>query len=335
VLCQEARKETAMRAIVCPRLGGPEVLELRDLPVPEPGPGEVRLAVHAAGVNFADTLMIQGRYQERVPPPFVPGLEIAGTVEALGPGLADLTVGQRALALLDKGAFAERAVAAAGDVVPIPDNLDLATAAGFAITYGTAYGALAWRAGLGTGETLLVHGAAGGVGLATVECGRALGATVIATARGAGRAAVAAAHGADHALDSEDPALADTLKELTAGRGVDVVVDPVGGAVFDASLKALAWEGRIVSVGFASGTVPQIPANRLLVKNVGVLGFYWGSYRRRDPARLRAAFAALFGWCEIGAIRPEIATRMPLARAGDALRLLLERGTTGKIVLDV
>jgi NADPH2:quinone reductase len=213
--------------------------------------------------------------------------------------------------------------------------MDDLTAAGFAIAYGTALGALDWRAGLEAGETLLVHGAAGGVGLTAVEVGKAMGATVIATARGAGRADMARAHGADHALDSETPDLASRLKDLTKGRGVDVAFDPVGGAMFDAALRAIAWEGRIVLVGFASGSVPQIPANILLVKNAAALGFYWGSYRRRDPARLRASFSTLFRWHAEGRLRPLVSHALPLVRAAEAIRLLRDRKSTGKVVLTI
>lgn len=322
-----------MRAIQCRELSGPEGLALAELPEPAPGPGEVRLAVAAAGVNFADSLMLRGRYQERPPLPFTPGLEVAGRVDALGAGVAGLESGQRALAILDRGGFAERAIARAEDVIPLPDGMDDVTAAGFAIAYGTAIGALDWRARLRPGETLLVHGAAGGVGLTAVEVGRAMGATVIATARGADRLEVARSHGADHVLDSESPELAARLKEITGGRGVDVAFDPVGGAVFDASLRAIAWEGRIVLVGFASGTVPQIPANILLVKNAAALGFYWGSYRRRDPARLRASFSTLFRWHAEGRLRPHVSHALPLERAAEAIALLLDRRSTGKVVL--
>jgi NADPH2:quinone reductase len=211
--------------------------------------------------------------------------------------------------------------------------MDAVTAAGFAIAYGTAHGALRWRANLAAGETLLVHGAAGGVGLTAVEVGKAIGARVIATARGEGKLAVALERGADEALDSEAPDLAARLKASAGEGGVDVVFDPVGGAVFDASLRVIAWEGRIVVVGFASGAVPQIPANILLVKNAAALGFYWGSYRRRDPARLAGSFAELFRWHAEGRIRPHVSATLPLERAADALRLIAERRSTGKVVL--
>ena len=329
-----------MRAMLCRALGGPEVLELTELPEPEPGACGVRLAVRAAGVNFADVLMLKGGYQERVPLPFVPGLEVAGEIETLGAAAAGDTMGglhpgQRVLALLSHGGFAEKALARPDDVIPLPESIDDVSAAGFAVAYGTAYGALRWRADLHAGETLLVHGAAGGVGLTAVEVGKAMGATVIATARGAERLAVASAHGADHVLDSDAQALPARVKEITDGRGADVVFDPVGGPLFEASLRCIAWEGRIVLVGFASGVVPQIPANILLVKNVAVQGFYWGSYRRHDPERLRGAFSELFRWHAEGRLRPHVSATLPLAQAAEAVRRLAERRATGKIVVTV
>jgi NADPH:quinone reductase len=293
----------------------------------------VRIAVAAAGVNFADSLMLSGRYQERPPLPFVPGLEIAGQVDALGASVGGFAIGQRVLAMLDRGGFAEKAVARAEDVVPLPEHLDAATAAGFPIAYGTAHGALDWRAALRPGETLLVHGAAGGVGLTAVEVGKAMGARVVATARGADRLAVASAHGADDAIDSERPDLVDALRAIVGRQGFDVVLDPVGGGLFDASLRTIAWSGRIVVVGFASGKVPQIPANILLVKNASALGFYWGSYRRHDPARLRQGLATLFAWHRQGLLRPHVSDVLPLERTADAIGLLTARKSTGKVVV--
>ncbi|HMR32470.1 MAG TPA: NADPH:quinone oxidoreductase family protein [Geminicoccaceae bacterium] len=324
-----------MRAILCNDTGGLAGLALASLPDPAPSPGQVRIAVAAAGVNFADSLMITGRYQEKPALPFVPGLEIAGRIDALGDGVAGLAIGQRVLATVDHGGFAELSLARAGDVVPLPDHLDAVTAAGFAIAYGTALGALDWRAGLRSGERLLVHGAAGGAGLAAVEVGQAMGAEVTATARGEEKLAVAREHGAAQALDSETPELAARLKELSAGKGFDVAFDPVGGAVFDASLRAIAWGGRIVLVGFASGKVPQVPANILLVKNAAALGFYWGSYRRHDPERLKAGFARLFEWHAAGRIRPHVSHVLPLERTAEAIGLLLDRRSTGKVVVSI
>jgi NADPH2:quinone reductase len=327
--------EVPMRAIVCRALEGPDSLELADLPQPQPGACGVRLRVRAAGVNFADSLMLKGQYQERPPLPFTPGLEVAGEIEAVGAGVRGLAPGQRALAIVPHGGFAEQVVARAEDVVLLPEHMDDVTAAGFAVAYGTAHGALRWRADLHAGETLLVHGAGGGVGLTAVECGKAMGAMVIATARGADKRAVAKAHGADHVLDSETDDIKGQVKELTGGRGADVVYDPVGGAMFDASLRCIAWEGRIVVIGFASGSVPQIPANLLLVKNAAALGFYWGSYRKHDPKRLRSGFEELFGWYREGRIRPHVSTTLPLAETADAIRLLMDRRSVGKVVVTV
>jgi len=324
-----------MRALVCRKLTGTAGLELAELPPPEVGACHVHIDVEAAGINFSDSLMLEGRYQHRPALPFVPGLEVAGRIEAVGVGVGGLARGQRVMALLDHGGFAEQAVARADDVIGLPDGLDAATAAGFAITYGTAFGALVWRAGLAKGEALLVHGAAGGVGLTAVECGKALGATVIATARGPERTALARAHGADHVVDSEAGDLVEQVRSLTEGRGADVVFDPVGGKMFEASLRCTAWEGRIILIGFASGTIPQIPANILLVKNIAAVGFFWGSYRRHDPERLRAGFKRLFDWHAAGLIRPVVSERVALDEVATAIDRLRRRQTSGKLVVDV
>ncbi len=237
------------------------------------------------------------------------------------------------MATLDRGGFAEAAVTAAGNVVRLPDSIDDVSAAGFAIAYGTAYGALAWAGRLRSGETLLVHGAAGGVGLAAVECGRALGARVIASARGAKHLEVAKAQGAQALIDTASEDVRARVKELTDGRGADVVFDPVGGEVFAASLRSIAWAGRLLVIGFASGQIPQIPANLLLVKNAAAIGFYWGSYRRHDPARVQAAFGELLRWHAEDRIRPHVSETHPLGEAKSALQRLLARQSTGKVVL--
>lgn len=322
-----------MRAVVCKELSGPGGLVVEEVPVPEPGSGEVRIRVRAAGLNFADSLIIKGQYQDRPALPFVPGMEIAGEIEACGSAVAGFVPGDRVMAALGHGGFAEQAVTAAGNVVRLPDSIDAVTAAGFAIAYGTAYGALIWAARLVAGETLVVHGAAGGVGLATVECGKALGARVIATARGAERLEVARARGAEATIDTASEDLRARIKALTGGRGADVVFDPIGGDVFTASLRSVAWEGRILVIGFASGEIPQIPANLLLVKNASAVGFYWGSYRQHDPARVHAAFEELLRWHADGRIRPHVSEVRPLVDARAALELLLSRKSTGKIVL--
>jgi NADPH:quinone reductase len=324
-----------MRAVICEELTGLDGLVIGEVAPPEPGPGEVRIRVRAAGVNFADTLIIKGQYQEKPALPFVPGMEIAGRIETCGPGVADFAPGERVMATLGYGGFAEMAVCSAGDVVRLPDSMDDVTAAGFAVAYGTAYGALTWAGRLQAGETLVVHGAAGGVGLATVECGCALGARVIASARGADHLTVAAARGADAVIDTAGEDVRARIRALTDGRGADVIFDPIGGDVFQASLRSIAWEGRLLVIGFASGQIPQIPANLLLVKNASAVGFYWGSYRRHDPARVRAAFETLLRWHAEGRIRPLVSEVRPLAEAPQALERLLARKSSGKIVLSI
>ncbi len=326
--------QTSMRAVLCRQWGGPAELELAEIaPPPPPGPGQVRLAIAAAGVNFADLLMVGGRYQVRPQLPFSPGLEAAGQVLDCGPGVTRVQPGDRVLALLDHGGYAEQTIARDGDLFALPEHLDFATAAGFAIAYGTAHGALRWRADLKPGERLLVHGAGGGVGLAAVEVGKILGATVIATAGDATKLALAAAHGADHLIDYRTEDVRTRVKELCRGGGVDVVFDPVGGTVFEASLRAAAWGARLVIVGFASGEVPSIPANILLVKNMAALGFYWGSYRKHRPELLPGAFEEMFGWWRAGRIKPHVSHRLDLARAAEGLALLRDRRSTGKVVL--
>jgi NADPH2:quinone reductase len=328
-----------MRAVLCKEFGGYEKLVVEDVPaLPDPGPGQVKLRVRAAGLNFADLLMIGGTYQEKPALPFSPGLEAAGEVMAVGSGVTRLAPGDRVLALLDHGGFAEQALAREADVYRLPDGLDDATAAGFAIAYGTAHGALRWRADLKPGETVLIHGAGGGVGLAAVEAAKAMGATVIATAGDAGKLAIARDHGADHLIDYKTEALRGRVKAICDGLGkggVDVVYDPVGGDVFDQSLRCMSWSGRLVLIGFASGTVPQIPANILLVKNLTVLGLYWGSYRRHRPDLLADAFAELFAWHKAGKLKPHISHSLDLDRAREALDLIKTRRSTGKVVLTI
>jgi len=320
-----------MRAALCPSLAAP--LEIADIADPMAGPGQVRIQVAAAGLNFADTLMVAGTYQERLAPPFVPGLELAGTVVEIGAGVTACRPGDRVMAVTTGGAFAEQAVVAEANVFALPDGLDLVTAAGFPIAYGTSHLALSWKAALGPGETLVVHGASGGVGLTAVEIGAALGATVIATAGGADKLAVAQDHGAHHLIDSRAEDVRARLKELTGGRGADVVYDPVGGALFEASLRTMAPDGRILVIGFASGQVPPIPANILLVKNITVIGFYWGGYRRTHPAAVRRSMTQALEWWAEGRLKPHVSHRRPLAEAQQALELLKSRLATGKIVL--
>ncbi len=322
-----------MRAVLCKDRNGPEGLVVEETEAPRPGPGEVAVQVAAAGVNFADTLIVAGTYQVKPPLPFSPGMEVAGVVRDLGPGVERVSVGTRVLALVDWGGYAEVAVARESSVYPIPAEMDFVTAAGFPITYGTGHGALVWRAALQPGETLLVHGAAGGVGLAAVEVGKALGARVIATAGGPDKLAVARAHGADELIDTRSEDLRERVKAMTDGRGVDVVFDPVGGDIFDSSLRCVAWGGRLVVIGFAAGRVPQIPANLLLVKNVSAVGFYWGSYRSHAPELVEAQFEALFEWYREGHLKPHVSHVLDLEQAAEAMALLTGRRSTGKVVL--
>ncbi len=326
-----------MRAIVCRALTGLDGLALEELPDPgHPGPGHVRIRIAAAGLNYADLLVTAGKYQVKHEPPFVPGFEAAGIVEAVGPEVADFQVGDRVVAIPEAGAFAETAIVAADAVYPAPKALNEAEAAGFPIAYGTSYLALVEQARLRAGETLLVHGAAGGVGLAAVEIGKALGARVIATAGGAEKCAVARAHGADHVIDYKSGDIREQVKallgELNMG-GVDVVYDPVGGSAFEASLRLVNWNARILVIGFAAGPVPQIPANILLVKNIAAMGFYFGSWRRHRPDLVAQAFLSLDDMVRAGQVKPLISGRLPLPAFRQALELIQGRRSTGKIVL--
>jgi NADPH2:quinone reductase len=327
-----------MRAVLCKEFGDHRNLVVDEVaPPPDPGPGQVKIAVSAAGLNFADLLMIGGSYQEKPALPFSPGLEAAGAVIAVGSGVARVKPGDRVMATVDHGAFAGQVLARESDVHRLPDDIDDVTAAGFAIAYGTAQGALRWRADVKPGETVLIHGAGGGVGLAAVEVAKAMGATVIATAGDAGKLAVAKEHGADHLIDYKTETLRTRIKEICAklngGGGVDVVYDPVGGEVFDQSLRCANWSGRLVVIGFASGTVPQIPANYLLVKNLSVLGLYWGSYRKHRPDLVAEGFAELFAWHRDGLLKPHVSETLDLAQAAAALDLIKTRRATGKVVL--
>lgn len=302
------------------------------LPVPDPGPGEVRVAIRACALNFADLLMIDGTYQERPPLPFTPGLELAGYVDAIGPGVKGLATGDRVAVFAGHGGMAEQVVVPAGRCLPIPPGMDFPSAAAFQIAYGTSHLALVHRARLKPGETLLVLGAAGGVGLTAVEIGKRLGARVIASARGADRLATAREAGADDLIDSGEPGLRERLRSLG---GVDVVSDAVGGPAFMEALRATRPEGRLLPIGFAGGEVPQIPANLLLVKNLTVHGVYWGGYLSFAPETLADSLATLVQWHERGWIRPHISHRLPFDRLPEALDLLRARKATGKVVIDI
>ncbi len=322
-----------MKAIRMEKLGGPDDLVMRDLPKPVPGPGQVRIAVEAAGVNFPDLLIIAGKYQVRPELPFTPGHEVAGTVLETGAGVSHVTPGDRVMATVQTGGYAEETLAEAPSVFRLPDGVSFEQAGGFPITYGTSYHALVDRAGLKSGETLLVHGASGGVGLTAVELGRKLGATVIGTVGTDEKMDVVRQHGADHVINYSKENFRDRVLELTGGRGADVIYDPVGGDVFDLSRRCIAWAGRLLVIGFASGRIPELPVNHALVKGYSVIGVYWGAFAEREPEKNRANFMTLLEWCAEGSLNPHVSMRFPLSRAGEAMKALRTRKATGKVLV--
>ena len=329
--------------MICRRWGGPEDLKLEDVERPALRSGQVRIAVRAAGVSFATTLVIAGKYQRRPPFPFAPGTEVSGVVIEADKTCTRVRAGDEVVAVLDWGGLAEEAVAHEVNVFPKPKNVGFVEAIQLAISYPTSAGALTWPHVLDVqkGQTLLVHAAAGGVGMAAVEIGKVLGATVIATAGGARKTAFAKAHGADHVIDYTAGDFRDEVLKLTNGRGVDRVYDPVGGEVFAQSLRCMAVEGRICPIGFAGGTIPQIPANILLVKSIAVMGFNYGYYvgwsphdaRFEEADRAFALMERIRGWCEAGHCRPHVDRTFRLDQAAEAMRALLERQVTGRVAI--
>jgi NADPH2:quinone reductase len=324
-----------MKAVLCREWGGPDSLRFEEV-APRPlKPDEARIRVRACGVNFADTLMIAGKYQVKPGFPFTPGLEAAGEVTEIGAEVTHLAVGMRVLAVLRfGGAYAEEIAINAAAVVPIPDAMDFVTAAAFPVAYGTSHFALTHRGSLKPGETLLVLGAAGGVGLTAVEIGRRLGARVIAAAGGPEKLAVAREHGADELIDYRTESIRDRVRELTGGLGADVVYDPVGGDAFDQALRAVNWEARMLVIGFAAGRIQSVPANLILVKNIAVIGVVWGAQAARDPVLVSRNLAELLRWWEAGRLRPLVARTFRLQEAGAAMEALLSRRHAGKIVLE-
>lgn len=324
-----------MKAILCSELSGPAALRLENVPEPRSAPGQVRLRVRACGVNFADSLITRGQYQVQPPPPFSPGFEIAGEVVELGEGVNEFALGERVIALTPHGGYAEQAVVNVNRCVVMPTAMPYEHGAAFPVVFGTSHIALWHRARLQAGETLVVHGASGGVGLTAVAIGKQLGATVIATASSPEKLEIARQHGADHLLDTAHQDIRLRIKELTDGRGADVIYDPVGGELFDASLRAIAFEGRLLVIGFAGGVVPQIPANHLLVKNVDVIGLNWPAYAERYPTVMTESFRILLDWYLKGAIQPYVSEIYPLEEAMDALNRVVSRKSTGKVVIKV
>lgn len=325
--------DTEMKAVVCHAWGPPETLTVETLPLPQPGAGEVRLRVRAAGVNFPDTLIIQGRYQFRPELPFTPGSEVAGEVEALGEGVQGMHIGDRVIAFLSTGGYATHTLAAASQLLPMPPELSFEQAAAFTLASGTSYHALVDRARLQAGETLLVLGAAGGVGLSAVQIGHALGARVIAAAGSDEKLAVCTANGADETINYATEDLRTRLKALTQGRGPDVIYDPVGGGYAEPAFRSIGWGGRHLVVGFAAGDIPALPLNLPLLKGASVVGVFWGEFARRDPGGNARNLQTMLDWMREGKMTLLVSQTYPLEGAAQALRDVEQRKVTGKVVI--
>lgn len=322
-----------MKAVLCKVWGDPSTLVIEDVPSPPIRGGEVRIGVHACGINFADILMVAGQYQVRPPFPFSPGLEAAGEVLEVGEGVDHVEVGDRVLAICNYGSYAEEVIAPAPMVVPIPDSMNFVDAAAFPVAYGTSHIALTDRANLKAGETLLVLGAAGGVGLTTVELGKYLGARVIAAAGNDEKLALAQEYGAEFLINYREESIRDKVKAYTDGAGADVIFDPVGGDAFDEAIRAINWDGRLLVVGFASGRIPELAVNRVLIKNCAVMGVFWGAYALNNPQTMFKSLQTLLGWYQDGALKPHISATFELDEVADAMQLLTNRKSTGKVML--
>ena len=322
-----------MKAILCKEFGPPESLVYEEVPSPKPGPGEVVVTMKAASVNFPDVLIIQNKYQFKPPLPFSPGSELAGVVKEIGDGVKNVKPGDKVIAFTGHGAFAEEVKTEAARLIPLPQKMDFPTGAAFILTYGTTDHALRDRAALKAGESLLVLGAAGGVGLAAVEIGKALGARVIACASTADKLAVCREHGADETINYATEDLRERIKALTGGRGVDVVYDAVGGPYSEPAFRSIAWRGRLLVVGFAAGDIPKLPLNLPLLKGASIVGVFWGDFARREPRAFGESVAQLGRWYAEGKLRPHVSQTFPLAKAVDALKLMAARQVKGKVVL--
>ena len=324
-----------MKAVLCKQYGPPESLVIEELPAQRPGPGEVVVSVKAASVNFPDVLIIQNKYQFKPPLPFSPGSELAGVVKEVGAGVSNVRAGDRVIAFTTYGAFAEEVKTEAARLLPLPEKMDFVTGAAFLLTYATSDHALRDRGALKAGETLLVLGAAGGVGLAAIEIGKALGARVIACASSEDKLAVCREHGADATLNYATEDLRERVKALTEGRGVDVVYDAVGGAYTEPAFRSLAWRGRLLVVGFAAGEIPKLPLNLALLKGAAVVGVFWGDFARREPKAFAESVRQLARWYGEGRLRPHVSQTLPLERAAEAIQLLASRKAKGKVVLTI
>jgi NADPH2:quinone reductase len=324
-----------MKAVLCKAYGPPESLVIEEVEDLKAGRGQAVVSVKACGVNFPDTLIIQGLYQFKPPLPFSPGGEVAGVVKEVGAGVENVKPGDRVIAFTAYGGFAEEVLADAASLIPMPAGMDFETGSAFVMTYGTDIHALKDRAKLQPGETLLVLGAAGGIGLAAVEIGKALGAKVIAAASTEEKLAICRQHGADDAINYSSEDLRERIKALTNGQGVDVIVDPVGGQYSEPALRGMAWNGRFLVIGFTAGEIPRIPLNLPLLKGCSIVGVFWGSFAARDPQHNQENLRQLLGWLQEGKLRPRISARYPLERAADALNDIMQRKVTGKAVLVV
>jgi NADPH:quinone reductase len=322
-----------MKAVLCKQYGPPESLTIEEMPSPKAGAGEVVVSVKAASVNFPDVLIIQNKYQFKPPLPFSPGSELAGVIKEVGPGVSGWKAGDPVIAFTTYGAFAEEVKTGATRLLPLPSGMDFVHGAAFLLTYGTSEHALRDRGGLKAGESLLVLGAAGGVGLAAIEIGKALGARVIAGASSEAKLAVCREHGADATINYTSEDLRKRVQALTEARGVDVVYDPVGGAYTEAAFRSLAWRGRLLVVGFAAGEIPKLPLNLPLLKGAAAVGVFWGDFARREPQAFAASVQQLGQWYSEGRLRPHVSQTLPLEKAAEALRLLASREAKGKIVL--
>ena len=322
-----------MKAILCTRAGGPDDLSLSDIPDPVAGPGEAIVRVKAAALNFFDTLIIAGKYQTKPAFPFSPAAEFAGVVEGLGAGVSGLKIGDRVLGYAGYGAARERVAAKAERLVILPEGLDFDRAAGLSVTYGTTYHALKDRAHLKPGETLAVLGAAGGTGLAAIELGKLMGARVIACASSDDKLAFARQHGADETVNYGKDDLRASLKALAGERGIDVIYDPVGGALAEQALRAIAWQGRFLVVGFAAGEIPKLPLNLVLLKGCEIVGVFWGAFTEREPKAQAANMAQIVRWCAQGKLSAHVHAVYPLSDTAQALKDIAARKVMGKAIL--
>ncbi len=322
-----------MKAIVCQAWGLPDTLTVQDLPAPQAAAGQVVIDVQAAGVNFPDVLIIQGMYQFKPQLPFTPGSEIAGTISAVADDVSGFKVGDRVMAYTAQGGFGQQLAVPVSNLMPMPPGMDFDTAAAITLTYGTSHHAVVDRAALKSGETMLILGAAGGVGLAAIEIGKALGARIIACASSDEKLAVCAAHGADVLINYSKEDLRTAIKAATNGKGPDVIYDPVGGAYAEPAFRSIAWRGRYLVVGFANGEIPTLPLNLPLLKGAALVGVFWGEYAKREPKANLAAMRQLMGWLQEGKIKPHISARYALADTAQALKDMAGRKVSGKVVI--